>query len=158
MAATRFIWYFDDGQQESANDNKSSRHYYSSTSRKTFNVKLIAINTTSGCSDTFEGPVNNPNFRNYFFTAIPNVFTPNNDGLNDVFEIPASDLKEYYLIILDESGHTVFETDNQKNFWNGKLNNLGSDCTGGTYRYLIKYMQPDDIEVHQKSGSITIIR
>jgi gliding motility-associated-like protein len=156
--ATKFFWFFDDGKQETTTENKAVSHYYTSTSRKLFNVKLIAINTNTGCCDTFESAVKNHNFRNYFFTAIPNVFTPNNDGLNDLFEIPASEMKEWHIIIVDEAGHTLFETDKQQNSWNGKLNNMGNDCVAGNYHYIIKYMQPDDDEMHQKSGPITLIR
>lgn len=59
---------------------------------------------------------------------------------------------------MDASGKVVFETNKQSNFWNGKLNNQGNDCSNGMYRYIIKYMQPDDDEMHQKSGFITLLR
>lgn len=158
IATNSFIWYFDDGKQVSVQDNKLLNHYYASTSRQVYKVKLIAINTATGCSDTFENEVKNPNFRNYYFTSIPNVFTPNNDGLNDVFEIPATELKEWHIIIMDGAGQVVFESDDQRNNWNGKLNNLGTECSRGMYRYIIKYMQPDDQEMHQKAGVVTLIR
>lgn len=158
IATTTFIWYFDDGNQLSVKDKKPINHYYASTSRQVYKVKLIAMNTATGCSDTFESEVKNPNFRNYYFTTIPNVFTPNNDGLNDVFEIPATELKEWHIIIMNGAGQVVFESDDQRNNWNGKLNNLGTECSRGMYRYIIKYMQPDDQEMHQKAGVVTLIR
>ncbi len=158
VATNSFIWYFDDGKQVSVQDKNLLNHYFASSSRQVYKVKLIALNTATGCSDTFESEVKNPNFRNYYFTTIPNVFTPNNDGLNDVFEIPASDLKEWHIIVMDGAGRVVFESDDQRNNWNGKLNNLGAECSRGMYRYIIKYMQPDDQEMHQKAGIITLIR
>lgn len=158
VATTSFIWYFDDGKQVSVQDKNLINHYYASTSRQIYKVKLIAMNTATGCSDTFESEVKNPNFRNYYFTTIPNVFTPNNDGLNDVFEIPATELKEWHIIIMNGAGQVVFESDDQRNNWNGKLNNLGTECSRGMYRYIIKYMQPDDQEMHQKAGVVTLIR
>ena len=158
LMANSYYWIFDDGQTLITTDATPITHYYSSTARQVYKIKLIAINKNSGCNDTFETEVRNPNFKNYFFTAIPDVFTPNGDGLNDVFEIPAADLKEWHMLIVNEAGLVVFETNKQKNFWNGHINNLGSECSSGVYRYIIKYMQPDDDEIHQKAGFITLMR
>jgi gliding motility-associated-like protein len=154
--ATKFYWIFGDGTV--GNQAASVEHFYQSTSRKQFHVKLIAVNTISGCSDSFDMDVKNPNFKNYFSLPIPNVFTPNNDGINDVFEIPAAELIKWHLIVVDGSGNKVFETDDQKNYWNGTVNNKGTECAAGSYRYYIYYKQPDDTEEHQKSGMITLIR
>ncbi len=157
-SATKYFWFFDDGNQQTAINNNAINHYYSSSSRKEFHVKLIALNTITGCSDTFITDVKNLKYKNYFSITIPDVFTPNGDGLNDVFEIPNAELKQWHIIIVDAAGNMVFETDQQSNYWNGKINNLGNDCRNGTYRFFIKYRQPDDEEIHQKAGIITIIR
>lgn len=64
---------------------------------------------------------------------IPNVFTPNGDGLNDVFEIPGL---EYYeaneLTIVNRWGGTVYEKKGYKNDW------AANGLNEGTYYYLLK--------------------
>lgn len=67
---------------------------------------------------------------------IPNVFTPNGDGANDVFFITSSGLSEYNLTILNRWGNTVFESEDPAEAWDGKSN--GEPCTDGTYFYLLK--------------------
>jgi gliding motility-associated-like protein len=153
-----YTWIFGDGGYSKETTLSPLTHMFKS-SKKQYPVKLIVANTSTGCSDSFEMIVKNPNYKNYFTQAIPNnVFTPNNDGINDVFEIPQAEMKEWRMIISDAMGNKVFETDQQKNFWNGKVNNTGIECAPGNYRYYIYYMQPDDTEEHQKSGYITLLR
>jgi len=63
----------------------------------------------------------------------PNVFTPNFDGTNDLFEI--QDLPENTeLIILNRWGNVVFSTTNYQNNWDGK-NTLGNELVDGVYTY-----------------------
>jgi gliding motility-associated-like protein len=72
---------------------------------------------------------------NFDFT-IPNVITPNSDGLNDLFEI--ENLPENTeLIILNRWGNTVFSSSNYQNNWEGK-NTSGRDLVDGVYYYKIK--------------------
>jgi gliding motility-associated-like protein len=68
---------------------------------------------------------------------MPNAFTPNNDGVNDVFRIPQNavlDLKEFS--IYDRWGNKVFTTTNKNAGWNGTLN--GKKQNTATYVYYIK--------------------
>jgi gliding motility-associated-like protein/uncharacterized repeat protein (TIGR01451 family) len=64
---------------------------------------------------------------------IPNVFTPNGDGLNDVFEIPGLDYYEANeLTIMNRWGGTVYEKKGYKNDW------TANGLNEGTYYYLLK--------------------
>jgi gliding motility-associated-like protein len=72
---------------------------------------------------------------------IPNVFTPNEDGANDYFQVKAKSLRSFHGIIYNRWGRAVFEWTDPKTFengWNGKMNNTGQDCPSGTYYYIIK--------------------
>ena len=74
---------------------------------------------------------------NFDFT-IPNVITPNSDGLNDLFEI--ENLPENTeLIVLNRWGNAVFSSSNYQNNWDGK-NTSGKDLVDGVYYYKIKTM------------------
>jgi gliding motility-associated-like protein len=73
-----------------------------------------------------------------FVLAIPNAFTPNNDGFNDVF-VPqkAECIEESRLRILNRWGAEVFSTDNLNSGWDGRTK-LG-EAPDGTYFWLIDY-------------------
>jgi len=82
---------------------------------------------------------------------IPNVITPNGDGLNDVFEIKnAKKLDQATLIIFNRWGKKVFEADHYQNDWNGE------NCSDGVYYYIFKY--ETYFKEDEKHGTVTIIR
>ncbi len=59
---------------------------------------------------------------------VPNAFTPNGDGLNDVF-IPqtAENIKEYKMFIYDKTGNLVFSSDDIHKGWEGHSQNNGAE-------------------------------
>ncbi|MEM9340484.1 MAG: PKD domain-containing protein, partial [Bacteroidota bacterium] len=65
---------------------------------------------------------------------VPNVFTPNNDGVNDFFEVKTN--IEVGMKVFNRAGYTHFETDNYQNDWDG--GNLPS----GIYYYQLSF--PDE--------------
>ncbi len=67
--------------------------------------------------------------------VIPNVFTPNNDGMNDVFEIKNL-LPNTTTQIYNRWGIKVFETNKQGEFWDGRTRS-GNEAVAGTYFYII---------------------
>jgi gliding motility-associated-like protein len=88
---------------------------------------------------------------------IPNVFTPNGDGKNDVFNITIKGEEIYDLKIWNRWGGKVFESTNSKVQWNGKTNNTGEDNPEGTYYFVFKYQLRGKSEVTVR-GSITLLR
>lgn len=81
---------------------------------------------------------------------IPNVFTPNGDGVNDYFKI--NGLENYpksKLFIFDRNGHKVYESLNYLNNWNG------SNSPDGVYFF--KLFISDDKQT-LRQGSITLYR
>jgi gliding motility-associated-like protein len=86
-----------------------------------------------------------------FYILVPNAFTPNGDGLNDVFlpktqsELPYN----FQMYIYDRWGTEIFRTANTGMGWDGKFN--GQECPGDIYIYLVKYQpgglpQPDSFQ------------
>ena len=91
---------------------------------------------------------------------VPTGFTPNGDGVNDLFEIegtPVDPITLYNLRIYDRWGQAVFSSDKITDLWNGKRNNTGEDCPDGTYVWVIYYEKSDKTKVTNK-GSITLVR
>ena len=68
---------------------------------------------------------------------VPNVFSPNADGINDVFKIYSRNIELQQFVIFDRWGNNVFETKNINQAWDGFRN--GKKCDVGTYFYYIKY-------------------
>lgn len=84
--------------------------------------------------------------------TIPNVFTPNGDGLNDTFTIPGLEFFEANeLTMFNRWGSTVFDKKGYKNDWDG------AQLNEGTYFYLLKIKSASNKwEVYK--GFVTIIR
>ena len=70
-----------------------------------------------------------------------NVFTPNNDGINDCFQFESKNLDctNYELKIYSRWGEKVFESKNPGTCWNGGYKNNVNVLPAGTYYYLLKF-------------------
>lgn len=88
--------------------------------------------------------------------VIPNIFTPNSDGTNDVFEITGiSSYPNSRLIVLNRWGKVVYENNNYGTpYWNGKHFESGADLADGVYFYELIVGRID--ESHR--GTVTIVR
>lgn len=84
---------------------------------------------------------------------ITNVFSPNNDGINDTWQIPY--LQSYptaKVEVYNRYGQMVFQSSGVYKSWDGKLN--GKDLPVGTYFYIIKLNAQDS----PLNGSISILK
>jgi gliding motility-associated-like protein len=100
--------------------------------------------------------------KNDFNAYIPDSFTPNYDGLNDVFKPVFSpyglDTKTYEMEIFDRWGHSLFYTKDVNTGWNGTVNNQGSqDIKEDVYVYRIKYKDMDG-NLYSKMGHVSALR
>jgi len=82
---------------------------------------------------------------------VPDVISPNNDGLNDVFVIGCSDFQPVALQIFNRWGDLVFESDNYDNSWTGTHD--GNDLPPGPYYYIF-----EENGVEAQTGCVTIAR
>jgi gliding motility-associated-like protein len=84
---------------------------------------------------------------------VPNIITPNGDGVNDFFFVSEQLLYEpIHLIVFNRWGGKVFEDTDYENKWDGD-NFGGKPLSDGTYYYLLKFTGADD-----RAGFITILR
>lgn len=86
---------------------------------------------------------------------IPNAFTPNDDGVNDVYYIPDANFIKFDFQVVDRWGNQVFSTKNPSFRWNGDSN--GRKLTSGIYVYVLNASTAKVAEV-KRSGTITIVR
>ncbi|MEW6772728.1 MAG: gliding motility-associated C-terminal domain-containing protein [Bacteroidota bacterium] len=89
---------------------------------------------------------------------IPNVFTPNGDGVNDYFILHTSNLTEIECTIIDRWGAEMYKvtTDKGNIQWDGKTK-AGKDAPTGTYFYIIKAKGADE-KAYEEKGYITLLR
>lgn len=85
--------------------------------------------------------------------VIPNAFSPNNDRVNDVWDVPnLSDYRNALVQVFNRYGQKVFETKGYSKPWDGKSN--GTDLPMGTYYYVINLGDGSA----PMTGGVTIIR
>jgi gliding motility-associated-like protein len=89
------------------------------------------------------------------FVFIPNAFTPNNDGENDVLYVRGREITEMYLAIFNRWGELVFESRNLNDGWNGFFK--GERCDPAVYDYYLEY-SCDGVNEQFMKGNITLIR
>lgn len=86
----------------------------------------------------------------------PNTFSPNEDGINDVWEVPGiADFPGSEVVIYDRWGQRVFNSNGYREPWDGTHN--GKDLSEGTYYY---YIQLNEVEGRSDpyTGFISLIR
>ncbi len=121
-----------------------------------YKVHLIAINGEGNqCRDTT--PAMYVNVLESLL-EVPNVFTPNGDGLNDIFQVKAWSVTEFRAIVLNRWGRKVFEWSDPNAGWDGRIN--GKYASPGTYYYIITAKGLEKINPPQyvKKGAFMLIR
>jgi gliding motility-associated-like protein len=87
---------------------------------------------------------------------VPNSFTPNNDGVNDVFFVSGLRLQGYRLIIYNRWGEEVFYSEDGEKVWAGESKNETHFCPDGVYLYSLRYEDQDG--AHLLHGHVSLLR
>jgi gliding motility-associated-like protein len=89
--------------------------------------------------------------------VIPNAFTPNNDGLNDVLKVMHNStiVSISYFRIFNRAGNLIYETKNMNEGWDGKIN--GSIADADAYYWIVEYNTWDN-KVFKVKGSTLLIK
>ena len=131
-----YKWYMGDGFYEKG---ALINHQYSvSNDLLQYKVSLLA-RSSHNCTDSSFSFVD-------VIPFIPNVFTPNEDGMNDLF------MKGFQVEIVDRNGMVIFKGSNG---WDGRHN--GNPADPDTYFYLVTYKGGNE-KTHSRKGYVTLIR
>ena len=124
---------------------------YEFNSNGKYVVELVA--RTGDCESRYSRTIDvvSSDFR------IPNVFTPNGDGISDEFTIYYDGtLLDYDLSIYTKSGQLVFHSQQIENSWNGKING-NNEASEGVYFYVITATSDKNEKLNHK-GTVQLIR
>ena len=86
---------------------------------------------------------------------IPNAFSPNGDGVNDIWKVSYRSLIDFECWIFDKQGHQLYHFNNPSGGWDGKHN--GKIVKSGVYYYVIQATGSDG-KKYKRSGDINIIK
>ncbi|HVI46607.1 MAG TPA: PKD domain-containing protein [Chitinophaga sp.] len=146
IGAVHYLWNFGDGDTSSL---ANPTHQYLRTG--TYNVCLTGANA-AGCTETVckqVGAIVVPLF------DVPSAFSPNNDGINDVFYVKSFGATKFNLKIFNRWGQMVFESNNANIGWDGRFK--GTVQPIDAYAFTLSLEFTDGAKA-VKSGSVTLLR
>ena len=145
-----YLWDFGNGST-SIFENPPAQTY---TSNGFYTVSLI-ITTSAGCTSTDSIIIT----INSDVSILPNVFTPNGDGTNDIFALDADYFSSFVFTVVNRWGNTIFEKVRDPSsplfLWDAKTNG-GEKCKDGVYFYRLKGLLNEGTEF-DKTGYITLV-
>jgi gliding motility-associated-like protein len=115
--ATSFLWEFGDSSQITPSTETDPVVTYPAINPGNYDITLTVENAAGCAHDTTFTLIINGVFSFY----VPNTFTPNGDGINDVFfpKGEAIDPENYEMIIFDRNGLILYETSDYNAAWDG---------------------------------------
>ncbi|MBP7808061.1 MAG: gliding motility-associated C-terminal domain-containing protein [Bacteroidia bacterium] len=144
-------WYFMNTAQYTSILQNPTFPY---TEPGTYPVVLV-VKSDMGCTDTLVRPlVVGEDFGIY----VPNAFTPNGDGMNDIFQPKGFGVVKYELNIFDRWGERVFHTTTFEEGWDGSFQGRGKNgIEEASYTWLINATSVFG-KSHELKGHVTLIR
>lgn len=141
------IWDFGDGD---ISEEKNPRHAFPLIGKYKVRLQVKADSCSSVIEKEIDLAIPVEQFR-----FIPNVFTPNEDGLNEFFEPELKNPDNYELSIYDRWGNRVHYSTDYTSPWDGKIQ--GKPVSEGVYFYIMKSLNCLG-ENKQIQGNISILR
>jgi gliding motility-associated-like protein len=118
-------------------------------------IVALVVKSDHGCIDTIVRPlVVGEDYGLY----VPNAFTPNGDGLNDVFQPKGFGVVEYEFDVFDRWGEKVFHTKVFEEGWDGTFQGRGSNIVeNGSYTWLIRLTNVFG-KAHELKGHVVLMK
>jgi gliding motility-associated-like protein len=147
IGATTYSWNLGNGSTSSATNPNTVYN-----AGGTYTIELLA--SSGSCSASYSTTIV---VEDGLSLVIPNVFTPNGDGINDVFSITATGIKEISLSIFNRWGLKLYEFTGPKAAWDGIISGNGAKASDGTYFFFVKATGYDD-KLIEKNGTVNLFR
>lgn len=149
-------WLWNFGTNNDSSSVQNPTYTYKDTG--TYCIQLIAYGPNNSCPDTTtQCIIVLPELLIY----VPNAFTPDNNGQNDIFKPVFSDItyiSDFRMSIYDRWGNLVYLTADILEGWNGRANFDGDLVPMDTYVYIITFASRYAPEQSEYFGHINVIR
>ncbi|MBS1941256.1 MAG: gliding motility-associated C-terminal domain-containing protein, partial [Bacteroidetes bacterium] len=149
--AASFLWSFGDG---ATSTEISPAHGFPMGVAADYTVCLTAY-SINGCPDSICVPLPVLDMPAIF---VPNAFTPDGDGRNDVFRITGSGLsaQDFHLMIFDRWGELIYDTTDLNAGWDGTRD--GNAVKSDVFVWTVKAYSVFSIEPYELKGHVTLLR
>jgi len=115
-------------------------------------VTLI-VRANGGCLPSISQPVTGQTRTDEVY--IPNAFTPNGDGLNDVLRVYGNTIRQMRFMVFNQWGEKIFESTSQTVAWDGS--HSGKPQPSGVYMYVCDITLNTGEKI-QRKGAINLVR
>ncbi|MFN3916714.1 MAG: PKD domain-containing protein [Flavobacteriales bacterium] len=151
IGASSYLWEFGDGTTSTL---IHPQYQYQDTGY--YFVRLIAENQY-GCKDT---AIERLTVKPYYNVYIPNAFTPDGDGVNDVFYVMGTGLsnEDFRMTIFDRWGKVVFTSNNMSIGWDGNHSGRQDNAKVDVFVYVVEVKDAVYGNYHQFRGHVSVIR
>jgi gliding motility-associated-like protein len=145
------FWEFGDGATSS---EKDPQHTFSApVQQRDFPVRYSVLDQF-GCTKTIARSIT---IYPSCLLSVPNAFTPNGDGKNDLFRVlNAVKAEDLELVVYNRWGQVVFRTRDWRQGWDGRLS--GQRQPAATYVWMLRYTHRDTKKQVMQKGTVTLIR
>lgn len=143
-----WTWFFINNSNPSLSGQRIPYRFETAGS---FPVAMIVKNKW-GCADTIVKAVF---VEDEFSIYVPNAFTPDDDGINDLFQPKGTGIRNYQLMIFDRWGARLFSTTDFLTPWDGSFKGVG--CKEDVYIWKI-IVNGTDNKIKELQGHVTLYR
>lgn len=144
-------WSFGDG---GSSGDASPAYTYAQPYNTTSYIVKYTVTDSIGCESSAQKTIK---IYSSCYLAVPNAFTPNNDGKNDFLRVlNAIKAEKLEFKVFNRWGQLVFKTTDWKQGWDGTVK--GVQQGSGVYVWFLSYTDRDTKETRTMRGSATLIR
>lgn len=111
---------------------------------------------TDSEGQTVEGIITVKKEWRYCSIFVPSAFSPNGDGVNDIFRVKIQDdISEFHMMVYDRWGHLVFESNDPTKGWDGSVGSTKS--LAATYLWAVTYLD-NKKQATKQQGTVVLVR
>ncbi len=146
LGAYSYDWDFGDGN---SSDEAITTHLFDG-----LGDYIVTLDVTSwvGCTNQAYTIVRGP-----VLLYVPTAFTPNNDGINDAFEVVGSQIMTYEIWIMNRWGETVFYSTSLDEVWTGDVQGGTHYAENGIYNWIIR-LKGYNTDAQEYTGTLQLMR
>ena len=150
------LWQFSYLGQYLGESDENAPQFEFPSEVGTYDITLV-VTDTLGCEDSLRKSIE---IKDEILVYIPNAFTPNGDGINDVMTAYGSDIdpENFSFKLFDRFGSQVYETNEFPFYWDGSVNGGSYYAENGVYVWYLVAKSLSTTEKHEAVGHITLIR